>query len=61
MFNDTMLSKGNRVGETFSAPTQQVKTSWEEVLDIKDPAAKRDVKKFILNLKETSAEVYILG
>lgn len=61
MFNDDRLSKGDRVGGTFSAPTQQVKTLWEEALDIKEPAAKRDVKKLILNLRETSAEVYVLG
>lgn len=61
MFNEDRLSKGDRVGETFSTPTQQVKILWQEALDIKVPAAKRDVKKLILNLRETSAEVDILG
>lgn len=61
MFNDDRLSKGDRVGEISSAPTQQIKTLWEEALDIKFPAAKSDVKKFILNLRETSTEVDILG
>lgn len=59
MFTDGRLNKGDRVSETFSAPTQQ-ETLWEETLDIKVPASERDVKKFILNLREISAEVDIL-
>lgn len=59
MFTNGRLNKGDRVSETFSAPTQQ-ETLWEETLDIKVPASERDVKKFILNLREISAEVDIL-
>ena len=61
MFNEDRLSKGDRVKETLSAPTQQVKTAWEEALDIKEPAPEGDAMKVIPNLRKASTEVCILG
>lgn len=52
MFNEDRLSKGDRVRD--SAPTQQVKTAWEETLDIKEPAPERDAMKVIPNLRKAS-------
>lgn len=36
--NEDRLSKGGRVREALSAPTQQIEAAWTEALDIKEPA-----------------------
>lgn len=61
IFNEDRLSKGGRVRETVSTPTQQIEAAWAEALDIKEPAAASDAIKMILTLRKASSEVCILG
>lgn len=61
VFNEDGLSKGGRVRETFSAPTQQIEAAWTEALDIKEPAPESDAMKVIPTLRKASSEVCSLA
>lgn len=61
IFNEDRLSKGGRVREALSAPTQQIEAAWTEALDIKEPVPESDAIKVIPTLRKASSEVCVLG